>query len=75
MRSYLSCNQTARKFNLSAKTIHRMAKAKKIPFVKIGSSLRFPADLLDEWARNPDLVASRWFAEMEVAERTTLDST
>lgn len=67
MTEYLSVDEVADKFSVSAKTIKRLVARQRIPFVRIGVQLRFPALMLDDWARDPDLVASRWFAAKEAA--------
>jgi excisionase family DNA binding protein len=64
---YLSAREVALKFNVSEKTIKRLVSDRRIPFVRIGTQLRFPALLLEDWSRNPDLVAKQWFAGKEAA--------
>ncbi len=63
-RQYLSTTQVAEKFSVSARTVRRWAELKSIPFIRTpGGELRFPAHLLDEWARDAERVAEEWFSE------------
>ncbi len=48
--------------------IQRLVKMRAIPFVRIRGTLRFPVELLDRWARQPDLVAAKWFAGKEAGK-------
>lgn len=45
----LTVEQTAEFLNLSKDTIYRYAESRKIPFIKIGQSLRFKVSVLEHW--------------------------
>ncbi len=71
---FLTLKQTAAKLNVSTRTVRRLVAARRIPFLRVGNQLRFPVDLLDQWARNPDLVAAQWFAGKEVLHEGDLEN-
>ena len=67
--NYLTLQQTAERFGVSVKTITRLAKKREIPCTSALGPLRFPADLLDDWAKNPKEVTRRWYSgEKEEAQ-------
>ncbi|MCP4446464.1 MAG: helix-turn-helix domain-containing protein [Myxococcales bacterium] len=70
---YLTLQQTAEKFGVSAKTVRRLAKRHMIPCTSALGPLRFPEALLDEWAKSPNPVTERWFSSKE-AEHEDLEN-
>ena len=48
----LTVHDLARYLQLSDAMIYRMARARKLPFVRIGKSLRFQKNQIDEWFRD-----------------------
>jgi excisionase family DNA binding protein len=45
----LTVHELALYLRLSEAMIYRLARAKKLPFVRIGKSMRFQKDQIDEW--------------------------
>ena len=47
----MTVHDLAKYLKLSDAMIYRMARAKKLPFVRFGKTLRFQKDQIDEWFR------------------------
>ena len=47
----LDYHQTAALLNISKPTLERMVRAKTIPVVRLGRSVRFPREDLTEWLK------------------------
>ena len=51
LRRLISIKETAAYTRLSVHTLYTMVSQRRIPFVKVGRSLRFDLALLDEWIK------------------------
>jgi excisionase family DNA binding protein len=49
MNTCLTVNEVAEKFQLSTRQIKRLMYSRKIPYIKIGSAVRFDPEDLREW--------------------------
>jgi excisionase family DNA binding protein len=47
MKDRVSAKDIARKLSVSAETVRRLARAEKIPSVKVGRSVRFDPDAVE----------------------------
>ncbi len=50
--------ETARYLNIGRSKLYEMAKAKMLPHLRVGASLRFDRSVLDEWIRQEMWVPS-----------------
>ncbi len=50
--------ETARYLNIGRSKLYEMAKEGMLPHLRVGASLRFDRDALDEWIRQEMLVPS-----------------
>ena len=48
-RRFLTLDQVAEQFQVSRRTVERLVAAASMPSVRVGGSVRVPADELDEW--------------------------
>ena len=51
LRRLISIKEAAAYTRLSVHTLYTMVSQRRIPFVKVGRSLRFDLALLDEWIK------------------------
>ena len=49
MSALLTLPEAAERLRVSPRSIRRLLTARTIPFVKVGSAIRFPVAALDEW--------------------------
>jgi excisionase family DNA binding protein len=45
----ITAKEVAERLNISRDAVYGMVRRREIPFVKFGSAIRFPADVLDRW--------------------------
>ncbi len=48
-KSYISVEEVAKRFGLTASTVYRLAQRGAIPAFKIGGQWRFSHDMLESW--------------------------
>lgn len=48
-RRFLTLDQVAEQFQVSRRTVERLVASASMPSVRVGGSVRVPADELDEW--------------------------
>ena len=51
MTTLMTVEQLAQYLNLSAGTVYRLTSTKKIPHIKIGSSVRFKPEVIEHWIK------------------------
>lgn len=49
MTNLLSVSEAAEKLGLKSSTVYKKTSSKEIPFVKLGASVRFKEEELEEW--------------------------
>ncbi|MBI4227807.1 MAG: helix-turn-helix domain-containing protein [Candidatus Omnitrophica bacterium] len=60
----MTVNVVAHYLRINPQTVYRRAEAGELPAIRIGRTLRFKRDLLDEWLR---LTATSWSARRQRA--------
>ena len=60
----MTVEEAAQYLRMNPQTVYRRAEAGELPAIRIGRSLRFKRDLLDEWLR---LMAMHWDAQHQQA--------
>jgi excisionase family DNA binding protein len=51
-RRLINAKEVAARFQMTPRTIYKLARAFKIPHVRLGVSIRFDPDALDKWLRS-----------------------
>lgn len=51
-------NRAAKALDLSARNLWQLSKEGRIPFVRVGNRLLFPADMLRDWLRQQATAAA-----------------
>ena len=53
MRPLLSVREAARLLNVTESTVYRLTKVGSLPHLRVGRSIRFSEEILDEYIKNP----------------------
>ena len=54
MKPLLSVREAARLLNVTESTVYRLTKVGSLPHLRVGRSIRFSEEILDEYIRNPN---------------------
>ncbi len=49
MKSYLNVQELSEYIHMSSSTIYKKSSQRKIPFIKVGKTLLFQRDAIDDW--------------------------
>ena len=54
MKPLLSVREAARLLNVTESTVYRLTKVGSLPHLRVGRSIRFSMEILEEYVRNPN---------------------
>ena len=57
MKPLLNVKEAARFLNVTESTVYRLSKVGALPHLRVGRSIRFSEELLEEYIKNPAPVA------------------